>query len=157
MTGFEVIGARRDWNHASADDWADVLAGMPIFEGVAKRDLRRLARGAEFAELAPGEQVVSTGDPSTFFYVILSGEANVAAKPAARPLKTGDYFGEIGLLGDAPRSATVVAVTDLHVMRVPRHAFHDFVDREPRVARRFATELGSRVRELERQAAQPPF
>ena len=157
MTGFEPLSVARDWNRASADDWADVLAGMPLFDGIGKRDLRRLARAAEFAEFAPGDHVVSTGDPSTFFYVILSGEANVTAKPAARPLKTGDYFGELGLLGDARRSATVVAASELHVMRVPRRAFHDFVDRQPRVARKFATELGGRVRELERQAAQPPF
>jgi CRP-like cAMP-binding protein len=151
------MSVRRDWNKASADDWADVLAGIALFEGIGKRDLRRIARAAEFAEFAPGDHVVSTGDPSTSFYVILSGGANVTAKPAARPLKTGDYFGEIGLLGDAPRSATVVAASDLHVMRLPRRAFLELVERHPSLARRFASDLGTRVRELEHQAAQPPF
>src|SRR5919198_3503704 len=147
------MSIRRDWNKASADDWADVLAGMALFEGIGKRDLRRIARAAEFAEFAPGDHVVSTGDPSHFFFVILSGEATVTAKPAARRLATGDYFGEIGLLGDAPRSATVVASTDLHVMRLPRSAFVEVVERHPTIVRRFASELGGRVRELEHQAA----
>ena len=153
MTGFEFLGVRQDWNRATSDDWADVLVGLPIFQDIGKRDLRRIARAAEFAEFAPGDHVVSTGDPSHFFFVILSGEATVTAKPAARRLTTGDYFGEIGLLGDAPRSATVVASTDLHVMRLPRSAFVEVVERHPTIVRRFASELGGRVRELEHQAA----
>lgn len=153
MTGLEGLAVRLDWNKTSDGDWADVLAGLPLFEGVGKRDLRKIAREAEFAEFSPGDTVVATGAPPDWFYVILGGDARPTAKPAGRTLTTGDYFGEIGLLDGEPRSATVVAVSELHVMRLPKRAFDATVARHPAVARRFLTELGGRVRQLERQAA----
>jgi CRP/FNR family transcriptional regulator, cyclic AMP receptor protein len=151
MSGFIGL-AVRDWNKASDRDWADVLAAMPLFEGIGKRDLGRLARDAEFAEFGPGDTVVATGAPSGHFYVILSGEAAASSRPAARRMTTGDYFGEMGLFDSEPRSASVVAATELHVMRLPRRAFDEMLERHPGVARAFLTELGGRVRELEHQA-----
>lgn len=153
MTGFEPLAVKQDWNRASDREWADVLAGLPLFEGVGKRDLRRIAREAEFAEFSRGDAVVLTGAPADFFYVILGGEAKASAKPAGRALGTGDYFGEMGLLDDEPRSASVIATSELHVMRVPRRTFEEVIARHPSVARRFLTELGGRVRQLEHQAA----
>jgi CRP/FNR family transcriptional regulator, cyclic AMP receptor protein len=153
MTGFVGLTVKADWNKASDRDWAVVLAELPLFAGVGKRDLRKLVRNAEFAEFSPGDTVVSTGAPPDFFYVILGGEARASAKPAARTLTTGDYFGEIGLLDGEPRSATIVAVSELHVMRLSRRAFDDAVERHPSLARKFMTELGGRVRQLEHQAA----
>ena len=152
MTGFVGL-AVRDWSKASDREWADVLAAMSLFEGIGKRSLGRLARDAEFAEFGPGDTVVATGAPSDYFYVILSGEATAPSRPAARRLTTGDYFGEMGLVAEQPRSASVVAATDLHVMRLPRRAFDEMLERHPGVARAFLIELGGRIRELEHQAA----
>jgi CRP/FNR family cyclic AMP-dependent transcriptional regulator len=140
-------------NRSGGCDFADVLATLPLFEGVRKRELRRIACAGQVAEFAPGDMVVAPGEPADDFFVILGGEAVAPWKPAGRELKIGDYFGEIGLLDGGPRSAPVVAKSELHVLRLPRRAFDDVVERHPSVARTFLTELGSRVRELERQAA----
>ena len=153
MTGFEALVGRQDWNRASDRDWADVLATMPLFDGISKRDLRKVAGQGEFAEFAAGDTIVVTNAPPDWFYVILSGEAKAAAKPASRTLKTGEYFGEMGLLDNEPRSASVIATSDLHVMRLSRNAFEDIIARHPSIARAFMTELGGRVRKLEHQAA----
>jgi len=136
---------------ATDHEWADVLATLPLFEGVRKRELRRIAEDAEVSEFAPGDMVVATGERSNSFYVILGGEALPAWKPAGRSLRTGDYFGEIGLLDGEPRSGSVVATSDLHVMRMSRRAFDDALERNPSIARRLLVELVSRVRKLERQ------
>jgi len=133
-------------------EWADVLATLPLFEGIRKRELRRIADHAEVSEFAPGDMVVAAGERSNSFFVILGGEARAAWKPAGKPLGMGDYFGEIGLLDGGRRSGTVVATSDLHVMHMSRRAFDVTLDRNPSIARRFLIELGSRVRELERQA-----
>jgi CRP-like cAMP-binding protein len=151
MTGFEPLAVGRDWNRATEDDWADVLAGLPLFAGVGKRRLRKVARHARVAEFAPGDTVVSTGAPADSFYVILGGGAQALGKPAARELGVGDYFGEMALLDGAPRSATVVATDELHVMSVPRKAFLELFEEDPGVALTIAKELGARVRELERR------
>jgi CRP-like cAMP-binding protein len=148
MTGYETVAIQHDWNRATERDWAEVLAGFPLFAGIGKRRLRRIAQAAEFAEFAPGASVISTGEPADSFYVILSGEAKAVRKPAARTLGPGDYFGEMGLLAGERRSATVVATDELHVMRLPRTTFFELLG-ESDVAARIMAELGARVRQLE--------
>src|SRR5262245_19130534 len=111
MTGYEPLIMRQDWSIASDRDWVNVLVGLRLFEGVGRRELRRVVSDAEFAEFAPGDTVVGTGAPPGYFYVILSGEASPTARPAGRPLKTGDYFGEMALLENGRRSASVVATS----------------------------------------------
>src|SRR5262249_60343749 len=100
-------------------DWADVLKTYSLFAGVSKRRLRKATRNARFAELAPRETVIFNGDDSNALYVILGGEAEVVTKRAARTLRTGDYFGELAMIDGRPRSATVVARSELHVMTIP--------------------------------------
>lgn len=139
-------------NAVTTNEWAEVLATLPLFEGIRKRELRRIADHAEISEFAPGDMVVATGDRSNSFFVILGGKASPAWKPAGKPLRAGDYFGEIGVLDGEPRSGTVVATSDLHVMQMSRRAFDGVLERNPSIARKLLVELGSRVRELERQA-----
>ena len=114
------LGLTGDWDHAGPGDWAEVLASFPLFAGIAKRRLRGLARQATLAEYSPGDIVLQKGEPGDSLYVILGGSAKARGKPAARTLRTGDYFGELGLLDSVPRSATVVATGELHVMKLPR-------------------------------------
>jgi CRP/FNR family cyclic AMP-dependent transcriptional regulator len=152
VTGFEPQSVRQDWNRATDRDWADVLAELAVFSGVGKRRLRKVVQEAQFAEYSPGESIVLTGAPADWFYVILGGTAQVIGKPGARELGTGDYFGEMALLDQGPRSATVVATTELHVMRVPPRTFDRLLD-EAGVARELTTELGARVRRLEGETA----
>jgi CRP/FNR family transcriptional regulator, cyclic AMP receptor protein len=147
--------AEHRWDKVSDREWARVLESLPLFEGIGKRDLRRIVRDAEFAEFPPGESVVLSGERGDAFYLVLGGEATAPAKPAHRTLTTGDYFGEISLLDGEPRSATVIATSDLHVMRLRRRAFDQMLERHPSLARKLLVELGTRVRMLERQAARP--
>ena len=91
----QLHGVMRHWDRPSVDDWAQVLAGFPLFSGVSKRRLRKLVRGATVAEVAPGHTVLSNRDTSDSLYVILGGAAKALGKPAARELGAGDYFGEM--------------------------------------------------------------
>jgi CRP/FNR family transcriptional regulator, cyclic AMP receptor protein len=153
MSSYETLVLRQDWGQATEADWARVLASLSLFEGFSKRRLRKLARQATFADYTRGDEIVSTGGPGDAFYVILSGTAKARGKPAARTLVAGDYFGEISLLDGGPRSATVVATSELQVMRVPRQAFLELAEDEPALTANMLAQLGARVRELEGQAA----
>jgi CRP/FNR family cyclic AMP-dependent transcriptional regulator len=152
VTGFEPQAVWQDWNRATEHDWAEVLAEMPLFSTIGKRKLRKIAQEAQFTEYAPGESVILTGAPADSFYVILGGKARVIGKPGARTLSSGDYFGEMALLDGGPRSATVVARDILHVMRLPRETFLRLLS-QASVAQKITTELGARVRRLEREVA----
>jgi CRP-like cAMP-binding protein len=140
---------RTNWDEASDRDWARVLAQFPLFSQMRKRRVRRLAHRAQFAVFGRGDIVVSRGERPDAFFIILSGEAEARFKPAARKLRVGDYFGEIGLLDNRDRSATVVATTELHVMRLSSEAFLELAEEEPRVALTMLRELGARMRRLE--------
>jgi CRP-like cAMP-binding protein len=141
------------WEHARPSDWADVLATFPLFSGIGKRRLRKLVRSATVAEYGRLDVVIQKGTSGESLYVILSGSAQVIGKPASRPLRTGDYFGELSLLDGTPRSATVVATSELHVMELPREAFIGLTEHEPGISLKMLNTLGAQIRRLEAQPA----
>jgi CRP-like cAMP-binding protein len=138
---------RRDWHRPTVNDWVDVLADLPLFAGVARRRLRKVAELAEFREFEPHSVIVQTGDAPDGFYVILAGRAKRTG--AQRLLGPGDYFGELALLDGGTRSATIVAVSDLQTMRLPREPFLKLLEREPQIAIGMLSGLAGRVRGLE--------
>jgi CRP/FNR family cyclic AMP-dependent transcriptional regulator len=142
------------WNRVNVSDWAEVLETFPLFSGVAKRRLRKLVRHATFREFGPGDIVVELGAPGDSLYVILSGSAKARGKAAGRTLATGDYFGELGVVDGVPRSATVVATSELHVMKVSRQSFLRLAQRDPTIPLKMMSNLGWQVRRLEAQPAQ---
>jgi CRP/FNR family transcriptional regulator, cyclic AMP receptor protein len=144
--------AGRDWNRPSAKDWAAVLAALPLFAQISKRQLRKIAELARVTDYDTNAVVMHEGDPGDSLHVVLSGRARVLGKPRARILKTGDYFGEMALIDGAPRSATIAADGELQTMRIPRKPFMRLVDREPSIGVAMLQELAGRVRRLEKDA-----
>src|SRR5580765_6285467 len=133
--------AGRDWNRPSAKDWATVLAALPLFAQISKRQLRKIAELARVTDYDTNAVVMHEGDPGDSLHVVLSGRARVLGKPRARILKTGDYFGEMALIDGAPRSATIAADGELQTMRIPRKPFMRLVEREPSIGIAMLEEL----------------
>jgi CRP/FNR family cyclic AMP-dependent transcriptional regulator len=115
--------------------------------------MRKLVRHATFAEFAPGDTVVSSDAPADSLYVILGGMAKTRAGPEGRTLRIGDYFGEVGLIGGSPRSATVVATEELHVTRLPGDVFLRLAQNDLGVSLTMLRNLAAQFRMLETQAA----
>jgi CRP/FNR family cyclic AMP-dependent transcriptional regulator len=136
-------------------DWAEVLAGIPLFTGVPKRHLRALARSAKTAEYGRGDIVIVTGERDDGLYVILSGRAKVIGRSTTRLLAQGDYFGELAMIDGEPRSATVVAARDLHVMRVSQRALMELMERQPDIAVTMLKVLSERLRRVEKAKPGP--
>jgi CRP/FNR family cyclic AMP-dependent transcriptional regulator len=151
LSAIQLLPGPGEWNDTTLSDWAEVLATFPLFSGIGKRRLRQLVRRATFAEYAPGDFVIQKGEPGNSLYVILSGSARVLGRPASRSLRMGDYFGELSLLDGSPRSATVIATGELHVMTLPRDAFFGLAQ-DPEVALAMLQTLGSQIRRLEAPA-----
>ena len=106
---------------------ADVLAlllKVPIFAVLAPRIVERMAREATRERVAAGAVVVTEGQPGQHFYVIESGHTEVTRSGEhIRDLSDGDWFGEIALLRDVPRTATVTAVDDVVAWSINRDSF----------------------------------
>ena len=143
----------RRWDRPTAADWADVLATFPLFAGVGKRRLRKLTRNATLAEFAPGETIIFAGDRSNSLYVILGGEAKEVTKPAGRAFRNGDYFGEVAAINGRARSATVLARSDVHLMKIPSHSVRTLAKRHPAFTLTMLKNLTTQLRRLETQDA----
>ena len=131
-------------DRSSDADWAEVLATFPLFAGVGKRRLRKLVRNATFAELARGERTLSNGAANDSLYVVLGGEGKVLL-PTPRSIRTGDYFGELGVLGGRPRPSHVVATQELHLMKLPRQPVLELARRHPPLTLTLLKDLGARL------------
>jgi len=115
---------RLDAGAAVPVDVLTLLLRVPILAVLAPRILERLARDAEREEVTSGDVVVATGDAGSRFYVIASGRVSVTVNgEEVRELGPGGWFGEIALLHDVPRTATVTAVTDLALWTLDRESF----------------------------------
>jgi CRP/FNR family transcriptional regulator/CRP/FNR family cyclic AMP-dependent transcriptional regulator len=143
----------RPWEKPSASDWATDLAELPLLSRLRRGQLRRLVRLAEFKEFVPGDVIIQAGDRSDAFFLILGGQARVLGARRARQLRRGDYFGEMGPIDGEPRSASIVAASELQVMKLPRQPFLKLLERNPKIALAMLAELSGRVRRLERSAA----
>jgi CRP-like cAMP-binding protein/predicted MFS family arabinose efflux permease len=101
-----------------------LLRRLPIFAPLPPAAIERLAMKLVPAHRAPGEVVVRKGETGDRFYVVAAGELEVAPNGSAtRSLTSGDAFGEIALLRDVPRTATVTALTDAELYALDRDAF----------------------------------
>jgi CRP-like cAMP-binding protein len=130
---------------------ADLLARVPLFAGLPKRHLRGLAALAVEQQFDEGATVAREGKPGDDFYVIVSGQAKVLrGGRVLRRLTPGDFFGEIALLDEGPRTATVVAETPLTVLTINRRPFQTALQREPSVVLKMLEELAGRLRAQER-------
>src|SRR5947208_16104707 len=103
--------------------WADVLAEIPLFAGLSKRQLNKIAKLGKTRRYARFTSIVRAGDRGDSFYVILDGTALVKL-PGKRGVRlgAGDWFGEMALIDAAPRAATVEAQTDVFAMLLGRSA-----------------------------------
>jgi CRP-like cAMP-binding protein len=143
----------RPGDQPTSGDWADVLASFPLFTGVSKRRLRRLACSATLAEFAPGEPIIFAGDSDEVLYIILSGHAKTRSRGDGRVLRVGEYFGEVALIDRRPRSATVVAVSDMHVMQLPSRSVLELARKHPAITLTMLRDLTTRLRRLEAEGA----
>ena len=92
----------------------ELLQRVPLFADLDRRDVEQIARAFKERHFAAGETVAKEGSGAAAFFVIESGEATVSVGGGERAaLKPGDYFGEIALIDEGARSATITASTDL--------------------------------------------
>jgi CRP/FNR family cyclic AMP-dependent transcriptional regulator len=90
------------------------LRRVPLFADLGRRDLQKIARLFKPRRFSAGETVIKEGTGGAAFFVIESGEATVFVGGRKRStLKAGDYFGEIALIDDGPRTATIAAASEL--------------------------------------------
>jgi len=135
---------------ASRDAQIRHLQRVPLFSGFTEDELRRVADLSRIVDVPAGTVVTQMGEPGDSFFVIIDGSVAVRTPVGAGSLlQPGDFFGEMSLLDGEPRSATIVATTDVRLAIVDRSHFWRLLDETPDLIRRILTILSRRVRRLE--------
>jgi CRP-like cAMP-binding protein len=114
---------------------AEDLARVPLFAGLKQRQLNRLAREARVRRFAARTTVVREGEMSGVgFFVVQNGEASVTiGKKKVATLGPGDHFGELALIAERPRTATVTAETPLDCLDISFWTLRNFAKANPDV------------------------
>jgi CRP-like cAMP-binding protein len=118
---------------ASADP--SDLKQVPLFAELDNRQLKKLAARFRERTVAAGIQVTKEGEMSGVgFFVVTGGEATVnVGGNDVKTIGPGDHFGELALVSEAARTATVTATTELHLLEIPFWDFRDFAHANPDV------------------------
>lgn len=106
------------------------LARIGLFQELPGEVLTKLAQNMKRADVSPGSPIVLEGEEGDHFYVVLRGLAAVSNQGDLGPrrmLRPGDYFGEVALAMDVPRTASVYALTPAVVASCDRETFDEFV------------------------------
>jgi hypothetical protein len=128
LTGLTIAHARRfariDRTMPQPGPEVDLLRGLPMFAPLPLAVTELLSTELRPQHFASGSVVMKEGDPGEEFHVITSGAATVTVRGRPRPsLGPGDCFGEIALLRDIPRTATIIAAEPLHTLALRREQF----------------------------------
>lgn len=130
---------------------SDVLADVVLFSGCNRKELAQVAALATEVEIPEGKVLAREGAPGREFYEILDGKASVSIDGAeVATLGPGDFFGEMALLDQGPRVATVTASTPLEVAVLDPREFSTLIEEHPGVAQKVLKVMAQRLRDAER-------
>jgi CRP/FNR family transcriptional regulator, cyclic AMP receptor protein len=128
----------------------EVLAKVPLFSMLSKRELAKLANNAHERTFPPGTVLTEQDEAGATFGVIVDGRASVSVHGrTARTLGPGDYFGEMALIDHSYRSATITAETELRCLLFTAWVFRPFALEHPETAWALLEMMVQRVRDAE--------
>jgi CRP/FNR family cyclic AMP-dependent transcriptional regulator len=128
----------------------DLLTRVPLFKDLSKKHLAQVRNLATRIEVPPGRVLTREGRVGYEFVVVLEGEVEVRRdEKVVATCGAGDFVGEIALIDDRPRTATVVATTPAVLDVIGRREFADLLAHEPEIAERIRSTAAQRLAELE--------
>jgi CRP/FNR family transcriptional regulator, cyclic AMP receptor protein len=126
------------------------LQAIPLFEGLGKKERREVAGQADEVDVEPGRHLVREGEFAYEFFAIEEGAAEVRrGDQLLAELGPGDFFGEMGLIGQVTRNASVVATSPVRVMVLTGRAFRHIERELPAVSKQIRRAIEERCRQLE--------
>jgi CRP/FNR family cyclic AMP-dependent transcriptional regulator len=124
----------------------ELIRRAPLFAQCSKRELAEVASIADELDLPAGRELIREGQRGREFFVLLEGEADVTRDgKRIATMKPGDFFGEIALISNAPRTASVTASTPVRVLVVTERSFKSLLERVPSIQLKVLRALAERL------------
>lgn len=131
---------------------------VPLFEGLSTADLKQVAELSEEVEFSRGEEIARQDEPGDTMYLVVSGKISVQTGPANGEKHeiarrgSGDYVGEMALISQMPRMASLVAAGEVRALSIGQKSFQGLLRERPEVCLTLMKELCKRVTELSQRA-----
>jgi CRP-like cAMP-binding protein len=128
------------------DSKAAAMAKVPLFSRCSKGELRQIGQIADEVDLPAGKTLTKEGARGREFFVLLEGTADVRRDTRlVAPLGAGDFFGEIALVTDVPRTATVKTTAPVRALVITDRAFRELMRKSPEIQRKVLEAVASRL------------
>jgi CRP/FNR family cyclic AMP-dependent transcriptional regulator len=125
----------------------DMLKKVPLFAGLDNKELDQIASSMRERRFKAGDTMTQEGSGGAGFFVVEEGEADVAVAGEARgSIGPGDYFGEIALINESPRTATLTARTDMVCYGMTPWDFRPLVETNSTIAWKLLTAMAEKMR-----------
>lgn len=141
----------------TAQTAAEALNKVPFFSNLSKEETASIANQLIIRRFGTNQIVFHLGDPAGLLYIITNGKVKISHSSADGQeavlaiLGAGDFFGELALIDDSPRSATAEAIELTETLTLHRDDFLKFLDNNPDFARHVLNILARRIRHLNKQ------
>lgn len=124
----------------------ELIKRVPLFSNCSKRELEEIAHIADEIDLREGKEMTKEGSRGREFLVLLDGDADVTKDGhSINKLGAGDFFGEIALVADSPRTATVTATSPVRALVITDRSFRRLLDEQPEIQRKVLQALAERL------------
>jgi len=135
------------YNCAVAGASVDMLKRVPLFVGLDDRELQEIAMSMRERRFKAGDTVTQEGAGGVGFFVVQEGQAEVQVGGQTRgSVGPGDYFGEIALINESPRTATLIASTDMLCYGMTPWDFRPLVESNSTIAWKLLTAMAEKMR-----------
>lgn len=132
------------------DEKLDLLKRVPLLAALGRREIEEVGRLAEEIDLPAGKVLMREGDTGREFYVLVAGGVSIErGGELLRTMGPGDFFGEIALLAEGPRTATATTTSPSKLLVLAHREFHSLMDRFPAIRTCVLEALAKRIRHLE--------
>jgi CRP/FNR family cyclic AMP-dependent transcriptional regulator len=141
-------------------DHSALLSRIPMFEGLTDEDRRVLATSVKERRFSAGQMIINLGDTGSSMFVVADGHVNIhlpgeaSRRISLKDISVGEYFGEIALFDDKPRSASALATTDAVLLELDRETLSRYLTQRPASAMTLLRTLATRLRETNEMLSQ---
>ena len=132
----------------------ELVQQVPLFSSLGKKELQTLANSMKERIFDPGDTISKEGQSGVGFFIIEDGEASVTVGgDELRTLGSGDYFGEVALIDDGARTATITAKTELKTYGITSWEFRPLIEQNAELAWKMLQTMAKRLRDAELRAS----
>ena len=134
----------------------ELIRQVPLFANLNKSEMQGLSSSMKERQFNEGDTIAAEGATGVGFFIIDEGEATVSVRGAeVRTLKHGDYFGEVALIDDGARTATITAKTPLKCYGITSWEFRPLIEDNAKLAWTMLQTIARRLRDAEQRSSEP--